>query len=799
MRLLRFVVSVVVTAAAAACDCGKNVVIQMNEPTIFLESNELDFGPVTEFTDAGRSIVVTNNGLAPLGISSVTIEQDGGEFTVARLPGPIGVSGTGNIEIDFSPLGAGDDYAVAVISSDDPKTPTVRVNLHGGPIYPSLAFDPDGGFLTFVPTSMALTSKYAVLRSVGGSSLTVTSVGVAPTGNPDFSVVRPALPAVLRPGQGLPVQVDYSRSSRNTEGIMSVNSDDPDAGRRTLRLIPDPAAQCSDQLDNDMDGLADFPDDPGCSNGNDSDEYNDPECVDGAMRSCGSTIGICRAGTQTCMNGAFFPCDGGVRPGMESCNGLDDNCSGVTDEDIIETCTINGCPGARRCVVDSGVPGGAYGTCFPVMATQEACNGVDDDCDGQADENIVETCNINGCLGERFCLPVPMGQTRDGGVYTMCAPSNPATETCNGIDDNCDGTIDNVMPQVQTCGFGVCARTVPACVDGGIPACVPGMGGMEICNGIDDDCDGTPDDNLGNLTCGVGACGRTVPMCLADGGTNVCVPGMQMPETCNNADDDCDMATDEQADGGPLTQACFTVTMAQRNVGRCRDGTQVCSMGSFGGGCPGEVTPTLETCNNIDDDCDGPTDEGLSVVCYDAGSPATRNVGRCRDGMAACTLGVYGNCNGQIGPIPEVCGNSIDDNCAGGVDDGCTIDGGCVPTGNWIRDGGAMAYSCAFGIVSFSISSFQFLSNGAQIVLGGADTNVCGASIPANVLPGAPTTCPSGSFNNSCFYGGSCDETYTLTGMFVGPNEWRGTFTADFVGSCLGCTTRTFPVQAFRQ
>ncbi len=538
MRPLRPVlVSVVILVVGAACDCGKNVVIQMNEGVISLESNELDFGPVTEFTDAGRSIVVRNTGAAPLTIHSVTIEQDGGEFTVARVPEPIGVSATGNIDIDFSPLGAGDDYGVAVISSDDKEHPEVRVSLHGGPIWPSLDFDPDGGFLAFAPTSMALTSKYAVLRSVGGSTLTVTSVGVAPTGNPDFSVVRPTLPAVLRPGQGLPVRVDYSRSSRNTEGLMSVNSDDADAGRRTLRLLPDPADPCGDGLDNDGDGLTDFPDDPGCSALNDSDEYNDPECVDGAMRSCGASIGICRPGTQLCMNGAFYPCDGGVRPATESCNGLDDNCSGVTDEGIIEVCTINGCAGARRCVVDSGVPGGAYGTCFPVMTAMEQCNGIDDDCDGLADENIIETCTINGCLGERLCLPVPMGQTRDGGVYTMCAPANPATETCNGIDDNCDGTIDNVMPAIQTCGSGVCARTAPACVDGGIPVCVPGMGGTEICNGIDDDCDGTPDDGLGGFSCGVGACFRSVPACLADGGMNVCVPGMQTAETCNNIDE----------------------------------------------------------------------------------------------------------------------------------------------------------------------------------------------------------------------------------------------------------------------
>ncbi|MBL8957429.1 MAG: choice-of-anchor D domain-containing protein [Myxococcaceae bacterium] len=699
----------------------------MNQGAITLDSTDLDFGPVTEFTDAGRSIVVRNTGAAPLTISAVTIEQDGGEFTVVRLPGPIGVSGSGNIDLDFSPLGAGDDHGVAVISSDDPETPVVRVNLHGGPIWPALAFEPDAGFLAFAPTSMALTSKHALLRSAGGATLTVTSVGVVPTGNPDFSIVRPALPAVLRPGQSVPVQVDYSRSSRNTEGLMSVNSDDADAGRRTLRLLPDPAAQCSDQLDNDGDGLTDFPDDPGCSAPNDPDEYNDPECVDGAMRSCGSSVGVCRPGTQLCMSGAFYPCDGGVKAGAETCNGLDDDCSGVTDEGITEVCNINGCPGARLCIPDSGVAGGAYGTCLPVMTGNEVCNGLDDDCDGQRDEGIAETCMINGCLGTRLCIP-----GGDGG-FTACAAANPATETCNGLDDDCDGTIDDVMPALQTCGFGVCARTAPACVDGGMPMCTPGMGGMEICNGIDDDCDGTPDDGLGTSTCGVGACFRSVPACTADGGMNVCVPGPQSAETCNDVDDDCDMSTDE----------------------------------------------------------------GLTTACYDAGLPATRNVGRCRDGMATCAAGVYGVCAGQVGPVAEVCGNGIDDDCAAGVDNGC---GSCNPNGLYVRDGGAITYTCCFGLVTLNVSQFQILSNGTTVIAGPSQNG-------AEMMSGEATTCPAGNVRAAASVSGGCTETFTIDGGFVGPNEWRGTYRATFTGTdcgCFGgigtpCTSQSWPVQAFRQ
>src|SRR5437588_361505 len=55
-------------------------------------------------------------------------------------------------------------------------------------------------------------------------------------------------------------------------------------------------------------------------------------CTDGALRLCGSNVGACRTGTQTCGRGAWGACTGGVTPGPETCNGVDDNCDGLTDE-----------------------------------------------------------------------------------------------------------------------------------------------------------------------------------------------------------------------------------------------------------------------------------------------------------------------------------------------------------------------------------------------------------------------------------------------------------------------------------
>ncbi|MBL8683179.1 MAG: peptidoglycan DD-metalloendopeptidase family protein [Myxococcales bacterium] len=92
-------------------------------------------------------------------------------------------------------------------------------------------------------------------------------------------------------------------------------------------------------------------------------------------------------------------------------------------------------------------------------------------------------------------------------------------------------------------------------------------------------------------------------------GTCQCVPS---GETCNNRDDDCDGRVD---DG--ISRACYTGPAGTAGRGICRQGTQTCSAGSFGA-CAGQVVPRAETCNRMDDDCDGMVDEGVCQM--DAGA-----------------------------------------------------------------------------------------------------------------------------------------------------------------------------------
>jgi hypothetical protein len=113
---------------------------------------------------------------------------------------------------------------------------------------------------------------------------------------------------------------------------------------------------------------------------------------------------------------------------------------------------------------------------------------------------------------------------------------------------------------------------------------------------------------------GVGGCQRVgAYACRADLGITVCGvgPGAPAPETCNGLDDDCNGMVDELAPRG-----CFTGPAGAAGVGVCRAGTQACLMGAWGP-CASEVVPSVETCNGLDDDCDGALDDGVTQQCGD--------------------------------------------------------------------------------------------------------------------------------------------------------------------------------------
>ena len=146
----------------------------------------------------------------------------------------------------------------------------------------------------------------------------------------------------------------------------------------------------------------------------------------------------------------------------------------------------------------------------------------------------------------------------------------PSEEICDGIDNDCDAAIDESYPEEhQLCGFqedvdygvGICTPGVMRCDNGGL-YCDGHVGPIdEICDGVDNNCNGTVDESI---------VGATAVVCY---------------------------------DGPNGTLA----------VGECRAGVRYCTEGDFGGPCDGQVLPTSERCDNLDNDCDGEVDEGFDT------------------------------------------------------------------------------------------------------------------------------------------------------------------------------------------
>jgi hypothetical protein len=193
------------------------------------------------------------------------------------------------------------------------------------------------------------------------------------------------------------------------------------------------------------------------------------------------------------------PGDTNCTPGEEVCNGTDDDCDGDVDEDDPEI--GNACAtgmdgpcgsGSLACV-------GAELVCEGnVQPSAETCDNIDNDCNGQVDDGLTGRACDTGKGG-----PCSAGTETCSGGVSMCMPTGKGTaEVCNGEDDDCDGTADNGNPG----GGGACSTGQPGICDAGTLSCVAGglaceqnqVAGAEQCgNGLDDDCNGSTDDGCG--------------------------------------------------------------------------------------------------------------------------------------------------------------------------------------------------------------------------------------------------------------------------------------------------------------
>ena len=521
------------------------------------------------------------------------------------------------------------------------------------------------------------------------------------------------------------------------------------------------AQEVCNQLDDDCDGAVD---EEGALESSwyldsDGDGYGDPAEV---IEQCEQPSGYVLAAYGADCDDS----DAAVFPGAEEhCNGYDDDCDGVVDEDdAVDGATWYadadgdgyGDPASTTtaCSQPSGYTTDSSdcddGDLAVSPGADEHCNGYDDDCDGVVDEDDA----VDGATwyadadGDGYGDPAstttacsqPSGYGSDSSDCDDTRDDSwpGADELCDGLDNDCDGTVDEEVVDGTTWyldsdgdGYGdasssstttTCERPTGYVADA--TDCDDGDASVnpwvdELCNGVDDDCDGTVDeataidaitwyadvdrDGYGDSASLIVACDQPTGW-VADGtdcndldtATN---PGAS--ESCDGVDNDCDGAVDEDdavdgatwyadADGDGYGDPASTTTACSQPSGYITDSSDCDD-------ADGTINPGVsESCDGVDNDCDGTVDEDGAVDALtwyadadgDSYGDPTSTTTACSQpsGYVADATDCDDADATQYPGADEYC-DLVDNDCDGTVDEATAID-----AVTWYTDGDGDGY-----------------------------------------------------------------------------------------------------------
>ena len=452
-----------------------------------------------------------------------------------------------------------------------------------------------------------------------------------------------------------------------------------------------------------------------------------------------------------------FYVDGGAGPDLRLPIGTDSAPAGDVQPGIDAGGTGDGpqpdltAPAPDACVADLQSDPGNCGACGRVCSFPHA----------------LPLC-VAGACQKGDCLPGYLdgnGDPTDGCEYA-CTPTNGGVEICDDRDNDCNGVVDEgTDKQGDATNCGACGRTcaflhagatcaagacvLGACEGGFVNAnridadgceCQQSNGGLEICDGFDNDCNGMVDDvadrnfendpqncggcriNCTTLPHAVGTCQGVACTVLAceighhdldgnvENGCEITCPGGSpgLPEVCDGIDNDCDGKIDADDDNlSGSTMACAQLGECAGTTPSCTDGQWICPYGpSVQMAAPNQILGNETWCDGKDNDCDGCIDEsfpqvGLKPTTGGTCAPTTPTA--CSDtGVGACQgQGVYACAEDRLGvvcridtpgaaPQKEIC-DGMDNNCDGVVDNGDPTDPARVEEPMVAVSGGGLA------------------------------------------------------------------------------------------------------------